>query len=49
MTENDIHDISVLRNLTKIYHLKIRNNPIEDYSPLEVFSDKVYIDYLDDK
>ena len=45
MVDNKVTDISVLRNLKKIYHLKILDNPIKDYSPLDVFSDKVYIDY----
>ncbi len=34
LTNNDIHDISLLSGLTKLERLLIRGNPIEDISPL---------------
>lgn len=52
MPNNEIEDISVLRGLIKnntIYHLKLKDNPIRDYSPLDEYPKNKYLDYRDDK
>ncbi|MBQ8053758.1 MAG: leucine-rich repeat domain-containing protein [Lachnospiraceae bacterium] len=40
---NNIHDISVLARLSKLYYLEIADNPIVDYSPLDDLSEEAEV------
>ena len=40
---NNIHDISVLAHLSKLYYLEIADNPIVDYSPLDDLSEEAEV------
>ena len=45
MTSNKIKDISCLRNCPKIYHLKMKNNLVTDFSVLDTLKSLDHIEH----